>query len=65
MWYVILFGVFAAWILFDGLSRKHGGAAFAWALGTLFLGPLLVPVYLAKRPLKNGEFRIGDLPGIY
>ena len=61
MWYLILFGMFAAWVLFDGLSRKYGGAAVGWAFGTLFLGPLLVPVYLAKRPLKIGEFRIGGL----
>src|SRR5260370_41797536 len=54
MWYLILFGMFAAWVLFDGLSRKYGGAAVGWAFGTLFLGPLVVPGYLAKRPLKNG-----------
>jgi hypothetical protein len=59
MWYLILHGVFAAWVLFDGLSRKDGGAAVGWALGTVLLGPLVLPVYLATRPLKNGEIREG------
>src|SRR5579883_1885120 len=59
MWYLILYGVFAAWVLFDGMSRKDGGAAVGWTIGTLLLGPLVLPVYLAKRPLKTGEVREG------
>ena len=59
MWYLILYAVFAAWVLFDGFSRRTGGAAIAWALGTLLLGPIILPIYLAKRPLKNGEIREG------
>jgi hypothetical protein len=59
MWYIILYAVFAAWVLFDGFSRRTGGAATAWALGTLLLGPIILPIYLATRPLTNGEIREG------
>jgi hypothetical protein len=57
--YLILFGLFALWVLWDGLSRKMGFAAVLWTLGTAVLGVLIVPVYLAERPLKRGEVREG------
>ena len=59
MTYLILFGVFALWVLVDGLSRKMGVAAILWAIGTAVLGALIIPVYLATRPLKQGEVREG------
>lgn len=59
MWYLVLYVAFATWVLLDALSRKIGAAAVVWALGTLLLGPLILPVYLAKRPLKTGEVREG------
>jgi len=59
MWYLILYGVFAVWVLQDGASRKMGGSVVIWTLGTLLLGPIILPVYLAKRPLKKGEVREG------
>jgi hypothetical protein len=52
MWYLILYVVFAAWVLFDGFSRQTGGTAIGWALGTLLLGPIILPIYLARRPLN-------------
>lgn len=59
MWYLALYGVFALWVLVDAIARKLGVVAVVWAIGTLVLGPLVLPVYLAKRPLKNGEVREG------
>jgi hypothetical protein len=59
MSYLILYGLFALWVLFDGLGRKTGGSAILWAVGTLFLGPIILPIYLASRPLKQGEVREG------
>jgi hypothetical protein len=59
MWYLALYGIFALWVLQDGISRKIGGSVAAWILGTFLLGPIILPVYLAKRPLKRGEVREG------
>jgi hypothetical protein len=59
MWYLVLYGVFALWVLFDSIDRKLGGVSVLWTLGTLLLGPLVLPIYMAKRPLKNGEVREG------
>src|SRR5258708_28900846 len=59
MWYLVLYGIFALWVLQDGLSRKLATSAAGWTLGTLLLGPIILPVYLAKRPLKKGEVREG------
>src|SRR5436309_4137295 len=59
MSYLILYGLFALWVLFDGLGRKMGASAILWTAGTLFLGPIILPIYLASRPLKQGEVREG------
>jgi hypothetical protein len=59
MWYLVLFGPCVLWVLEDGLHRKMGGAAFLWAMRTLFLGPIALPVYMTKRPLKEDEVREG------
>ena len=53
----MLYGGLAVWVLVDGLSRHANGVL--WALGTLLLGPIILPIYLAKRPLKMGEVREG------
>jgi hypothetical protein len=55
MYYFLLYGVFALWVLFDALNRKMHVSAVLWAVGTALLGPITLPVYLAWRPLKNGE----------
>ena len=57
MWYWLLYGVLAVWVLGDAAARKANG--ILWAVGTLLLGPLILPVYLAKRSLKSGEVREG------
>jgi hypothetical protein len=59
MSYFLLYGVIALWVLFDGFTRKMGVYAALWALGTALLGPIILPVYLAFRPLKQGEVREG------
>lgn len=59
MWFLILYAAFAVWVLFDSLSRKNGAGAVGWGLGTLILGPVVLPFYLARRPLKQGEVREG------
>lgn len=59
MSYFILYGAFALWVLVDALSRKIGASAALWVLGTVILGPIILPIYLASRPLKQGEVREG------
>jgi hypothetical protein len=55
MWYWILWAVAAAWVAWDGWRRM---VLFPlWALGTLGLGPIVLPIYLAVRPLDSGETR--------
>lgn len=57
--YFLLYGVLALWVLCDGLNRKLGFQVASWAIGTLVIGPVVLPVYLASRPLKVGEVREG------
>lgn len=57
MWYLVLYGIFAIWVFVDSLKRK--ARAIPWAIGTAILGPIVLPVYLATRPLKAGEVREG------
>ena len=57
MWYFVLFGAFAIWVLIDSRSRRENPVV--WTLGTLLLGPLVLPFYVPKRPLRSGEVREG------
>jgi len=57
MWYVILYFLFAIWVFWDGQKRKTD--YIQWTIATWLLGPLVLPVYFAKRPLKAGEVREG------
>lgn len=59
MSYLLLYFVLALWVLLDGISRKLRTSAFFWTLGTVILGPIILPTYLALRPLKEGEVREG------
>lgn len=59
MSYFLLYGAFALWVLFDCISRKTRAVAALWVLGTAMFGPVILPIYLAFRPLKKGEVREG------
>lgn len=53
----ILFAAIAYWVYRDAKTRKNN--AIGWSLGTFIIGPIVLPVYLAKRNLKAGEVREG------
>ncbi len=59
MWYVVLYAVLAGWVFLDALARRCKGTAVVWTLGTLVCGPVVLPFYLARRPLRIGETRKG------
>jgi len=62
MWYIIIFGLLTLSVAFDASRRKLGAAkTILWAIGTFLLGVIVVPIYLAKRPLKVNEVREGGL----
>lgn len=47
------------WVAYDSRQRKN--LDLFWVLVILLLGPLLLPFYLATRPLIKGERRVGGL----
>ncbi len=57
MWYLALYGILALWVLVDATKRKT--RRLAWTAGAFLFGPIVVPIYLAKRPLKPNEVREG------
>jgi hypothetical protein len=57
MWYWILYLILAVWTAFDAKTR--GNNFIGWAIGVFLIGPLVLPVYFAKRYLKDGETREG------
>lgn len=57
MWYWVVCGLFAIWVLVDSLKRK--AKTILWVIGTVLLGPIILPVYIATRPLKTNEVREG------
>lgn len=59
MWYFILFGLFTVWVIIDGVRRKLGAMTALWAIGAFLIGPVILPIYFAKRPLKVNEVREG------
>lgn len=46
----------AMWVIVDSTPRR---ASFLWVLGTAILGPIILPVYRARRPLVGAEMRDG------
>ncbi|MBP7634361.1 hypothetical protein KBA41_09315 [Candidatus Ozemobacteraceae bacterium] len=58
MWPKWLRGLVTLWVAWDSRSRK--GAGLFWTATVFILGPLLVPFYLAARPLLPGETRRGS-----
>ena len=60
MWYVLIFGLLTLWVGNDAIKRKLGIArAVLWALGTFFIGVIVIGFYIAHRPLKANEIREG------
>ena len=57
MWYFVLYAVLAAWVFVDAGRRLNHRVG--WPAATLVIGPLVLPVYFAKRNLKEGEVREG------
>jgi hypothetical protein len=55
--HLIVIGLLVLWVLVDGFRR--GANAILWAIGTALLPPVVLPFYLAKRPLEAGEVRAG------
>jgi hypothetical protein len=60
VWYFIIFGLLASWVGLDASRRNLGAAkAILWAIGALLIGVIVVPIYIAKRPLKANQVREG------
>lgn len=57
MAYFVLYLIFAVWVFIDAKKRMNN--VVGWPLMTVVLGPVVLPVYLAKRNLKEGEVREG------
>lgn len=57
MWYFVLYLAFAVWVFAD--AKKRMNHPMGWPAATLVLGPVVLPVYFAKRNLKAGEVREG------
>ena len=55
--YFLLYIAVAIWLFLDAKKRRYNG--IPWAICTAIFGPLVVPFYFAKRPLKDGEIREG------
>ena len=45
------------WMNFDGKKRRF--PVLLWCVSVIIFGPLVFPIYLAKRPLLHGEIREG------
>jgi hypothetical protein len=57
MGYFILYLIIAIWVFFD--AKKRQNHAIGWPLASVLVGPITLPVYFAKRNLKEGEIREG------
>jgi hypothetical protein len=57
MWYFVLYLAFAVWVFTD--AKKRLNHPVGWPAATLVLGPVVLPVYFAKRNLQAGEVREG------
>ena len=60
MWYFLIFLLTAIWVAGNTIKRKLGVVrSILWAVGTFILGVVVLPFYIAKRPLKANEVREG------
>lgn len=57
MFYFLVNIAVAVWMYFDGTKRRFN--AVPWSLGATLLAVIVTPIYLAKRPLLEGEVREG------
>ena len=57
LWQFVVYSILAILVLFDARSRKNN--VIAWPVLTAIAGVIALPVYLAKRYLKEGETRHG------
>lgn len=55
--WLVLNGVLAVWVVFD--SRQRGANPLALGFATLVMGPIMLPLYRARRPLHPAEVRDG------
>ena len=53
----MLYLAFAVWVFTD--AKKRMNPPMGWPAATLVFGPVVLPVYFAKRNLKAGEVREG------
>lgn len=58
MGYIVFNGLLLAYLIWDGYKREVSNL-WAWGLGTILMGVLVLPFYFAKRPLTDGEVRTG------
>lgn len=60
MAYLIFNVILGTWLLIDASRRKVGGGTIVmYVIGAVVLSVLVVPFYVALRPLKAGETRDG------
>lgn len=57
MSYIILNAIFAVWVYLD--ANKRLNHTIGWPMATVIAGPIVLPIYFAKRNLKAGETREG------
>jgi hypothetical protein len=58
MWPRWLRTISTIWVAWD--SKKRKSTDVFWAIVTFILGPLMIPFYMASRPLLKGEKRINN-----
>lgn len=59
MWYFMLYSALAIWVYFD--AQKRGNNINVWTIVIFLFGPISLPIYFAKRYLREGETREGGL----
>ncbi|HNS09270.1 MAG TPA: hypothetical protein PKN29_06195 [Candidatus Ozemobacteraceae bacterium] len=59
MWPRWVRAIATIWVAWDSRQRKN--LDWFWVLVIFLLGPLLLPLYLATRPLLKSEKRVGGL----
>ncbi len=60
LYFLVYIGI-GIWVYLDAKRRLQANQ-IVWPIATCILGPVVVPFYLAKRNLKQGEVREGGTP---